>query len=264
MQLCGSLNIIWHCLSLEMEWKLTFSSPVATAEFSKFAGILSAALSQHHFCGLLPPFLLPLIPSFPSGLKVSWLQLSPSYRGLCHLWVISLPSSSLTLIGVVWTPRLDVGTCTLSSQSEEPYFCWTVASRLGSTFTYSGALHAELRSQRVQPPLRPDSSLCSSMAFLVNHSPLSCFCSVVVITFASHAKGPQFETRWKQISWLALVAQTVKVFACNAGHLGSIPGLGRSPGEGKATYSSILAWRIPRTQESDTTDRLSLFMNITN
>jgi len=28
--------------------KLTFSSPMATAEFSKFAGILSAALSQHH------------------------------------------------------------------------------------------------------------------------------------------------------------------------------------------------------------------------
>ena len=30
---------------------LTFSSPVATAEFSKFAGILSAALSQHHLLG---------------------------------------------------------------------------------------------------------------------------------------------------------------------------------------------------------------------
>ena len=27
---------------------LTFSNPVATPEFSKFAGILSAALSQHH------------------------------------------------------------------------------------------------------------------------------------------------------------------------------------------------------------------------
>ena len=38
----------WHCLSLDLEWKLTFSSPVATAEFSKFSGILSAALSQHH------------------------------------------------------------------------------------------------------------------------------------------------------------------------------------------------------------------------
>ena len=47
MQLCGSLSILWHCLSLGLEWKLTFSSPVATAESSKFAGILSAALSQH-------------------------------------------------------------------------------------------------------------------------------------------------------------------------------------------------------------------------
>jgi len=31
--------------------KLTFSRPVATAEFSKCAGILSAALSQHHLSG---------------------------------------------------------------------------------------------------------------------------------------------------------------------------------------------------------------------
>ena len=38
------LIIVWHCLSLGLEWKLTFSSPVATAEFSKFTGILSAAL----------------------------------------------------------------------------------------------------------------------------------------------------------------------------------------------------------------------------
>ena len=41
----------WHCGSLGLQWKLTFSSPVATAEFSKFAGILSAALSQHHLSG---------------------------------------------------------------------------------------------------------------------------------------------------------------------------------------------------------------------
>ena len=31
--------------------KTDLSSPVATAEFSKFAGILSAALSQHHPLG---------------------------------------------------------------------------------------------------------------------------------------------------------------------------------------------------------------------
>ena len=35
VQVCGSLAILWHCLSLRLEWKLTFSSPVATAEFSK-------------------------------------------------------------------------------------------------------------------------------------------------------------------------------------------------------------------------------------
>ena len=43
-----------HSLALPLsglEWKLTFSSPVATAAFSKFAGILSAALSQHHLLG---------------------------------------------------------------------------------------------------------------------------------------------------------------------------------------------------------------------
>jgi len=50
VQLCGSLSILWHFLSLGLECKLTFSSPVATAEFSKFAGILKA-LSQHHLLG---------------------------------------------------------------------------------------------------------------------------------------------------------------------------------------------------------------------
>ena len=38
-----------------------------------------------------------------------------------------------------------------------------------------------------------------------------------------------------------------KESTCNEGDLGSIPGLGRSPEKGKATHSSILAWRIPWT-----------------
>ena len=49
---CEMSAIVWlfeH--SLGLEGKLTFSSPVATAEFSKFAGLLSAALSQHHPVG---------------------------------------------------------------------------------------------------------------------------------------------------------------------------------------------------------------------
>ena len=40
-----------------------------------------------------------------------------------------------------------------------------------------------------------------------------------------------------------------KVSACNAGDPGSIPGSGRSPGEGNGNHSSTLAWKIPWTEE---------------
>ena len=40
-----------------------------------------------------------------------------------------------------------------------------------------------------------------------------------------------------------------KESACNAGDPSSIPGSGRSPGEGNGN-STILAWRIPWTEES--------------
>ena len=42
-----------------------------------------------------------------------------------------------------------------------------------------------------------------------------------------------------------------KESACNSRDLGSIPGSGRSLREGNGTYSSILAWRIPWTEEPD-------------
>ena len=46
--------VVWAFFGIAFLWdwnENTFSSPVATAEFSKFAGILSAALSQHHLSG---------------------------------------------------------------------------------------------------------------------------------------------------------------------------------------------------------------------
>ena len=55
-----------------------------------------------------------------------------------------------------------------------------------------------------------------------------------------------------------------KKFACNAGDLGSIPGLGRSPGEGKGyllQYSSLensTDCIVHRVAVSDRTERLSL------
>ena len=68
----------------------------------------------------------------------------------------------------------------------------------------------------------------------------------------------------------ALVAQTVKESACNAGDLGSIPGSGRSPGVGDGNplqYSCMEnsmdrgAWQVIYSpwsyKQSDTTERLT-------
>jgi len=41
----------------------------------------------------------------------------------------------------------------------------------------------------------------------------------------------------------------VKNLPASAGDMSLIPGWGRSPGGGMATHSSILAWRIPWTEE---------------
>ena len=113
------LYILWHCLSLGLEWKLTFSSPVAIAEFSKCAGILSAALSQHQsfsiwnsstgipspslalFVVMLPKAHLTLhskmsgcrwviTPLWLSGSWKSFLYSSSVYS--CHLFLISSAS----------------------------------------------------------------------------------------------------------------------------------------------------------------------------
>ena len=40
-----------------------------------------------------------------------------------------------------------------------------------------------------------------------------------------------------------------KESACNGGYLGLIPGLGNPLEEGMATHPSVLAWRIPWTEE---------------
>ena len=54
---------------------MTFSNPVATAEFSEFAVILSAALSQHHL----------------SGFEIAQLESPP-----LALFIVMLPKAHLT------------------------------------------------------------------------------------------------------------------------------------------------------------------------
>ena len=48
---------------------------------------------------------------------------------------------------------------------------------------------------------------------------------------------------------VALVVKNPPANAGDAGDTGLTPGLGRSPGEEMATCSSILAWKIPWTEE---------------
>ena len=98
VQLYNSLNILWHCLSLGLEWKASFSSLVASAEFSKFAGILSAALSQHHLLGF----------------EIAQLE----FHCLLALFVVMLPKAHLTshsrlsgsrwdhTIGIIWVVKI--------------------------------------------------------------------------------------------------------------------------------------------------------------
>ena len=51
VQLCSTLNIFGVAFLWDWNEKWPFPVLVATVEFSKFAGILSAALSQHHHLG---------------------------------------------------------------------------------------------------------------------------------------------------------------------------------------------------------------------
>jgi len=65
--------------------KTVFSSPVATAEFSKIAGILSAALSQYHL----------------SGFEIAQLESPPPLT----LFVLMLPKAHLTSHSRMSGPR---------------------------------------------------------------------------------------------------------------------------------------------------------------
>ena len=53
----------------------------------------------------------------------------------------------------------------------------------------------------------------------------------------------------RRASQVALAVKNSPANAGDARDVGSIHGLGRSPGGGMATYSSILAWRMPWTED---------------
>jgi len=114
VQLCSSLSILWHCLSLRLEWKLTFSSPVATAEFSKFAGISSTALSQrlhksfriwNSSTGISSPPLALFIVMLPKAHLILHARMSGSRWVIIPSWLSGLWRSFFAqFFCVFWLP----------------------------------------------------------------------------------------------------------------------------------------------------------------
>ena len=128
MQFCGSLNILWHCLSLGLEWKLTFSSPVATAVFQICWHIECSTFTASSFriwnssTGIPSPplalFVVMLSKAHltshsrmsgsrwvitPSWLSWSWRSfLNSSSVYSCYLFLISSASVRRSVLGVLW------------------------------------------------------------------------------------------------------------------------------------------------------------------
>jgi len=76
---CNCMNILWNCLSFGLELKLTFSSTVATDEYSKFGDKLNVALLQPHSSGFLnssagipSPLLTLFVVMFPKTHLMSY------------------------------------------------------------------------------------------------------------------------------------------------------------------------------------------------
>ena len=89
-----SLNILWHCLSLGLDWILIFSCCVTYAEFSQFVYILSAAHSQQHLLRICNSsagiWSLPLalfIVMLPKAHLTSHSRMSGSRWVITPLWL---------------------------------------------------------------------------------------------------------------------------------------------------------------------------------
>ena len=133
MQLCGSLSILWHCLSLGLEWKLTFSSPVTTAEFSKFAGVLSAASSSRIWNSSTeipsPPLAL-FIVMLPKAHLTSHSRMSGSRLVITPSWLSGLGRSILYSFSVYSCHLFLISSASVRSRPFlsfiEPVFAWNV------------------------------------------------------------------------------------------------------------------------------------------
>ena len=84
VQLCSSLSILWHCLSLGLKWKLTFSSPVACWAFQICWHIECSTLTALSFtiwnssAGIPSPALALFVVMLPKAHLTSHSRMSHS------------------------------------------------------------------------------------------------------------------------------------------------------------------------------------------
>ena len=102
VQLCCSLSILWHCLSLGLEWKLTFSSPVATAVFQICWHIECSTFTASSFriwnssAGIPSPPLALFVVMLSKAHLTSHSRMSGSrwvimkVKWLSHVWLFAL------------------------------------------------------------------------------------------------------------------------------------------------------------------------------
>ena len=91
VQLHGSLSILWHCLCCGLEWKLTFSNPVATSVFQICWHIECSTLTASSFriwnssTGIPSPPLALFILMLPKAHLTSHSRMSGS-RGVKYMF----------------------------------------------------------------------------------------------------------------------------------------------------------------------------------
>ena len=114
VQLYSSLNNLWHCPSLGLERKLTFSSPVATAEFSQFANIIGCSTYTastlrilNSSAGIPSPLLALFTVMLPKAHLTSHSRMSGSRSVITPSW-LSGSGSSFLYSSVYLPPLLNI------------------------------------------------------------------------------------------------------------------------------------------------------------
>ena len=280
-ELCPAIKWLFHTLSRLHPWTLpAFISPLTRALNSLWnwkreekqiifthsnlpaclAHVCSAQLPVTNFSSLTVDSLL-------------WGPLPPWIWGLCSLshpcsfLLPQFPSHwSFSPYPEVQLPSQEKG----CSRGPFIYCCFFASlkglfpKRPGSTcslrFPWSGGLASLLRLGFLDPPHPPTHSRYWQAPLARSSHEFS----ALFLTFQ------QCRTQWPHCSsgssfffWLLRCDFCIflllfwgfpggsegKASACNAGDLGSISGLGRSPGEGNGHLPGTLAWRIPCTEE---------------